>query len=106
MSIPYEIIIARMQPQKQLLLPYLIARTSVSNLILNEEFSLVVVFGLLPILFLMSTHFLLPSRLDEVFDFSYYSLEIKVGIPVNSSVPDRQIGKAKTLLIFFRLHIS
>ena len=54
MSIPYETIIARMQPQKQLLLPYLIARTSVSNLVLNEEFSLVVVFGLLPILFLMS----------------------------------------------------
>ena len=60
MSIPCEVVIARMQPQKQLRLPYLKTKTT-TNLILNKGSSLtptVAVFGLLLVLPLMPMHFL------------------------------------------------
>ena len=76
MSIPYKIIIARMQPQKQLQLPYLMTRTLTSNLIINEESSLtpnscgvLVVVGIDFHVYALS----LPSGLDDVFDIAYSS---------------------------------
>ena len=48
------------QPQKKLLLVYLMMRVSTSNLVLNEESSLtptIMVFDLLPVLLPMSMHF-------------------------------------------------
>ena len=92
------------QPQKQSQLPYLMTRTSTSNLILNKVSSLtstVVVFGLLLVLPAYVHAIPLPLGLDDAFDIAYSLLECKVEIPVNSSVPTSSNWKSEDHINFF-----
>ena len=109
MSTPCKIIIARMQPQQQFRLPYLMTRKPTSNLISNEESSLttvVVVFGLLLVLLVMPMHFL--CHWDQMMNLALHTAHQNANGRFQLICPYLlcQIGKAEMISIFFRLNIS